>query len=423
MLYQKLVNVDPEKTALVYGSKRISYGQLLKEIRVRAGFFQNHRADYLLNHVSETENLLNFLALMLSGQKGIFAGKNTSSEQCIALCEKFNLTVLDFIPEYEEEIEITFTPKSEDLFLGLLTAGQKIVWKDYQAWFSAFPAQSDVFKVSSEDRVLVLDALGYSANLNTVLHTLWLGGTVVFTRLREVNQWSGMIKREEITSMFLVPSHFKLLPENNHFAGVNSLVTAGEKLSGELAKKLLKLFPQATLTEYYGAPELGHISYIQNQEIIDRPTSAGKPFPGVSIQISKEKISVQSPYVSPDFRKNPTVNDIGFIDAEGYLTLLGRDGRIFNKRKVNLFAEEVEETFQIHKNYKSGEDVTILLTRPKPLSQDKLNCFLIIRSKNIPDTKRTNKEDIPHCNPSKVNFKILSKRPVEEEEFHLIFAV
>jgi long-chain acyl-CoA synthetase len=421
MLYQKLVNVDPAKVALVFQSKEITYGQLLQDIRIRAAFFQNHQADYLLNHVSEIENLLNFLTLMLTGQKGVFAGKNTSAEQCIALCEKFNLTALDFVPKQNDELEVAFQPKQKDVFLGLLTAGQKIIWKDYQSWFTAFPAQSEVFKITSEDRVLVLDALGYSANLNTVLHTLWLGATVIFTGLKDADEWSGIIKKAGVSSLFLVPSHLRLLPENNHFSGVNSVVTAGEKLDGTLAKKLLKLFPQATLTEYYGAAELGHISYIQNQEIIDRPTSVGKAFPGVNIEILNERISVESTFVSPDYRDNPTVNDIGFIDSDGYLTLLGREGRIFNRRKVNLLAEEIasSEVFQIHfcRDFESTEESILLLSRPKKLSQDKLNCFLIdgIAKKKFSGDINQHNEEVPHTDTSKINFKILSKRPVEEE--------
>lgn len=429
MFFNRLHTNLSSKPALVYKEGKISYGELLNTVKQRATYFQTHRGDYLLSHTDEIENLLNFLALMFTGQKGVFIGKNTSPELKISYAEKYKLSVIDFIPESTDLSENAYEPKLNDYFLGVLTSGStgtfKLIWKDYQAWFSAFEAQSEVFNMNPDDRVMVVDALAYSANLNTVIHSLWLGATVVFTALNEAKSWPSVITQESVSSIFLVPSHYRLLPDSITFPKVSSLVSAGEKLNAHLAKKLIKTFPEACLTEYYGAAELGHISYIQNQEIIDKPTSVGKAFPGVNISIKEDKIWVNSPYVSPEYRDKPTVLDIGYLDTNDYLCLLGREGRMFNRRGLNIFAEEIENVALCHpaiseavliQSQKNQEHLNLLLVREAPISNQELNTFLLTK---VAKEKLPNRiyfvADIPRNQSGKVDFNVLAKRPVEEE--------
>lgn len=405
MLFERLLSTDPSKVALKYPGGEIRYGELLRQVRERAGWLRRHPADYLLCHPSETENLVNFLALLFAGQKGVFSGKNISGK--LALAEKHGLHLLDFIPSPSEEMRSAYRPAENDLFLGILRPND-ILWKDYRSWFSAFPMQSEIFRVGADDRVMTVDALGYSANLNTVLHTLWLGATVVLTPLADADQWADLIRRENISSLFLVPSHYRLLPDNLVFPGVKSAVSAGEKLDPALAAKLLRIFPDACLTEYYGAAELGHITYLQNREIIGKPACAGRPFPGVSLRVRNDKIWVESPYVSPAYRRCPTVSDLGFIDQKGYLCLLGRGGKMFQRREVNPLAEEIASP--------ASRRPTLLLHRETPKSQNELHLFLLKKALYSPlFPSPLYAENLPETSSGKINFKILAKKPVDED--------
>lgn len=421
MFFEHFLLADPSKTALKYQGREMSYGELFQKIRTRAAWLRQHPADYLLCHASEAENLVSFLALMYAGQKGVFCGKNVSPELKLAYAEKYNLALLDYIPEAATTLHAPYRPTGSDLFLGILNPDKgRIIWKDYQSWFSAFPAQSAVFGMHGEDRVMVVDALGYSANLNTVIHSFWLGATVIMTPLREASGWEALLRHERITSLFLVPSHYRLLPENRIFPELTSAVSAGEKLEPVLAEKLLRIFPEARLTEYYGAAELGHISYLQNREIVTKPTSAGRPFPGVTVRIREEKIWVESPYVSPGYRHAPTVSDMGFIDPEGDLCLLGREGRMFSRRRRNLLAEEIENAGGLCSApagaaAPAGTPLpTLLLIREPSPAQDKLHHFLLKKTTPPVHHLRLNKA-LPQNSSAKVNFRVLSKKPVDED--------
>ena len=344
----------PDKQAVIYQNRSYSYRALKQEVEKRAYYFTQNYAhkNYLLAHIDALENLLNFLALMALGRVSIFAPKQFSDEQKQAILEKYSAQLIDFKLEVDDEYSaISFqNTENTDYFLGVLTSGTtstpKIIWKDYQSWFAAFQHQSEVFHITENDRLLVLDALGYSANLNSALHILWQGGTLVMTSLQNANVWNQQFDNQQISSVFLVPSHYRLLVKSAEtLPNIKSLLSAGEKLDYKTAKKLMQLCPNACLTEYYGAAELGHISYHQNQDIVDYTYSVGKAFPQVNISIINQEITVESPYVSPEYRNQKTVHDLGYFEKDR-LVILGRSGRMFNRRGLNVFAEEIENYVQ-----------------------------------------------------------------------------
>ncbi len=356
MIVQKILHTAekfPEKRAVVYGPQSMTYGELSEEIKQRAGAYQQqlNASKVILTRTHLLENLLDLLALMAIGKASVMASTQLTADQLQGVMEREGLAEL---PEWDASLSplsqiqsVTLT----DRFLGVLTSGTesvpKVIWKDYQSWVSAFPHQSEVFGITSEDRLFVLDALSYSANLNSVLHMLWQGGTVVMTSLKSAASWPRQMQEHHISSVFMVPSHYRLWAKKAlSLPGIKSLVSAGEKLDASLAETLLTCCPEAVLTEYYGAAELGHISYQQNQEIIQHAYTVGQAFPGVKIKIVDQRILVESDYVSPDYRGVNTVFDLGLIE-DGRLILMGRSGRMFNRRGLNIFAEEIENSAKL----------------------------------------------------------------------------
>ncbi|HLO46054.1 MAG TPA: AMP-binding protein [Leadbetterella sp.] len=431
MFFEKIQNVDSEKIAISAEGKSITFGNILTIAQKRAGFFENKRESFLLCHSSELENLFNFFAIIAVGGRAIFAGKNLTEEQKNGISVIHNCSIIDFVPDEATERESFYKPTKNEYFLGVLSSGttgqSKLIWKDYQSWFSAFPHQSTVFGVSEQDTVFVLDALAYSANLNTVLHTLWQGAKVVLGKLSEAASWLKVFDKQEVTSAFLVPSHIRLLLAHQPFGKINlrSLVSAGEKLDAKLAKLVLDVIPGVLLTEYYGAAELGHVSYAQNQDIVEYPTTVGKAFPGVEIEIKDDKIFVESSYISPEYRSIRTVFDFGFLDSTGRLCVFGREGRMFNRRGLNIFAEEIENAALQHPfvkeavliaNAQKSHILELIVVVKQEISKSELQDFLL---QKITKDKLPNKivfsPSIPRNDAGKVDFRVIAKKPVDEE--------
>lgn len=422
------------KLAIRYGLMSYTYADIKNQIVSRASVIQNTCKGVLLSSTNELENLFNLLAYNYLGIKCVFAGKNANAFQLEMLAKYLELEIVTDL-KFELKDNLNYCEPKINLnqvFLGVLSSGstgvEKVIWKDYQSWVSAFTHQADIFGIDESDHVFVLDALAYSANLNTALHTLWLGGTLILGKLKEAKNWAEQFKQELVSSVFMVPSHYRLLVANNvELNHVRSLVSAGEKLDINTAQNLISLCPTALLTEFYGAAELGHISYHQGAEILNQPLALGTAFPEVNITIKEGEIWVQSPYVSPDYRDKPTVLDLGYMHND-LLYVLGRSGRMFNRRGLNIYAEEIENSallhpfvweavaFQSETNNKANITLVYVAHKSEKLHYKELNKHLqnVLPKAKLPNLT-INVSQIPRLENGKINFKALSKMPEEAE--------
>ncbi|MGL4630371.1 MAG: AMP-binding protein [Leadbetterella sp.] len=430
MLLERFDHIEPDKIALIYKDYRLSYGTLKTIATEKANQFAHIQEEIILNKSSELDNFLDLLAAMYAGKRVIYGGGRLHDTLKETYSTKGYVFSDDLIIQKNNAESNKAKITTSTHFLGVLSSGttgeSKVIWKDYQSWFSAFPHMSSVFGISSTDIVFVLDALAYSANLNTLLHGIWQGCTVVLESLQNATNWSKTIENNNVSSIFLVPSHYELLASNGiQNTNLGSLISAGEKLPVDLAAKLMGLYPNAILTEYYGAAELGHISYIQNQDILNHPQSVGKAFPQVKISVQENKICVDSPYISPEYRNQNTVNDLGEVDENGFLIVLGREGRMFNRRGLNIFAQEIEQASLIHPFVKNA------LVLPHPEIHHKIVLWAEVSQamtskvlhrhllQNLPSAKLPNfiyiLENFPRNIAGKIDISALRKTPEEIE--------
>ena len=223
--------------------------------------------------------------------------------------------------------------KKEDLFLGILSSGStgtpKVIWRDHKSWTGFFRDQRNVFGIGQEDIFFIGGSLIYSANLNIALHLINQGGTIVFSSSIFPRTWIKDIKSKKITGIFLVPANYRILLKNISLPieKIRVLISAGEKMDINTLKGIKNLFPASNFYEYYGASELGHITYASMEDLLLKPGTVGKSFPSVNLKIQDGKIWVKSPYIAPLYGPWGTVNDLGFLDQGGFLFLEGREGK------------------------------------------------------------------------------------------------
>jgi len=142
------------------------------------------------------------------------------------------------------------------------------------------------------------------------------------------------------------------------------ILISGARWMRERTPELKALFPKAQVVEFYGASETSFIAWMNADEAA--PAQAvGRPFQGVELDIrqaleaSSEPaaglIYVRSPMLFMDYVGGAndataalrdgdwlSVRDMGYIDDQGYLCLVGRENRMLVTQGKNLFPEEVE---------------------------------------------------------------------------------
>ena len=342
-----------DKCCLVYGAERLTFGTVIQRVdelalRLAATIKQGDRV--LVQKVNPVEQLLYFFAVIKAGGSCLLLDAAVPGAIAQDLVRRQTIALwidLDYAPP-EARAACLPNVRPTDCFLGALSSGStgtpKVIWRDHTSWTSAFSAQSEVFGVSGGDTLFLAGSLVYTANLNACLHHLSFGGTVVIGAGGRPRTWEKEIAVHQASVLCLVPAHYNLLLKTwtTPLVAVKTLVAAGAKMTPDTVRSLARVFPQAELVSYYGASELGHVSYATGRELLEKPDSAGKPFPGVKITIKDDEIWVQSPYLAPDFRPAATAGDLGYLDDAGYLYVLGRKNGLINSGGVKVIPEQVE---------------------------------------------------------------------------------
>lgn len=230
--------------------------------------------------------------------------------------------------------------------------------------------------MSPEDVHLVCSPLSHSAPLRYALRTLEAGGTVVVQERFEAAETLAAIELFGVTTTFMVPTHLERIvqlrnPARHDLSSIRMLIHAGAPVRPETKGRVMELFPRGTVWEFYGATE-GAATRISPEEWKRKPGSVGRPNPGAEILI-----------LDPDHRRLPagevgevwvrdpeaerfsywrdeemtqavwadgafTVGDIGYLDRDGYLFLVGRAHDTIISGGVNVYPQEVEAVLVLH---------------------------------------------------------------------------
>ena len=341
------------KICLMHGKVQLTYQEFTQQVDCLAYRLaaQIKKGDKVLVKLADPlSQLLYFFGILKAGGACVFIDPSTSKEVCAALMDEHELTL-----HIHESFQLPTNAalklpqiNDDDIFLGALSSGStgtpKLIWRDHQSWTRAFPSQSRVFQLSSADTLYLVSSLVYTANLNACLHILAEGGTVMFASNSMPRTWAREITANHVSAIFMVPANYKILLKNMKvpLPQIQSAVTCGAKMDLHTVQTLVKYFPSAGIYEYYGASELGHVSYSTANDLLKHPSSVGKAFPNVTISIENDTIWVESPYMAPDYRPKATVGDLGKFDKEGNLYLLGRKHGIINTGGVKVIPEQVE---------------------------------------------------------------------------------
>jgi acyl-CoA synthetase (AMP-forming)/AMP-acid ligase II len=260
-----------------------------------------------------------------------------------------------------------------DLAIVLSSGGTTGVPKGSRRNFMAYSAMVNL--PSSPDRRQLVN--GHFAYLSQVLVdvTLLGGGCVVLRDAYDAADTLATIESERITDLFLVePQLFEVMdhPDVSR-RDLSSLRTLNHM--GASAPPTLRIRAQERLgpviAHTYGASEEGVVSMLTPAEHDplrrDRFTCAGRILPGVEVRLRRENgslaeigevgsIEVRSPAMAQGYRNRPELEaedfrdgwyrprDLGRIDDEGYLHILGRAADVRWIAGTMLSPTLVEET-------------------------------------------------------------------------------
>lgn len=379
--------------ALQYQDKIFSYEELLSAILEKAKLFQQigitanckvaivltNPLDYILNSIAISS--LNAIIMPIY--------PNTGVGKIEAIVSKYDINYIIssvqlsyesifederiVVYQYSKEIDDSLSDVMTILFTSGTTNTPKAIMLTKNNISSNVRAISAYLNPTIEDNILLIKSLYHASTLIGELLVGLYNGCFIFvsTQLPVANVMLRLLEQKEINIFFAVPSLLKeiIVSKEREKYNLNQLRIMnfyGAPMNGTDITRLSEILPNVNIIYSYGQTEASpRVTYIERNELLIRPTSSGKPIQGVKIDIvddanqsvkpfEKGQIVVWGPNVMKGYYKNEEktkvtlengwlhTGDVGYLDEEGFLYVIGRKDNMVISAGKNIYIEEIE---------------------------------------------------------------------------------
>lgn len=228
--------------------------------------------------------------------------------------------------------------------------------------------------LTARDRIMVVLPFHYCFG-TSLLHThLRVGGSLVLDhRFLYPEKILERIRETSCTGFAGVPSHYQILLRRTSlsksaFQRLRYVQQAGGHLAPAFVKELYDALPGTQVFVMYGQTEAtARLTCLSPEMLLRKPGSIGRPIPRVKVWIGDEQGEALGPNITGEivaeganiaqgywgaaeesdgtFRNGRLfTGDLGMMDEEGYLYVVGRRKDILKCGGVRVAARQVEET-------------------------------------------------------------------------------
>jgi acyl-CoA synthetase (AMP-forming)/AMP-acid ligase II len=271
-------------------------------------------------------------------------------------------------------------------------------------------------------RFLSILPLYFSAGRLSCLAHLLRGDTLVLhPALASVGEIIENVSRHKVTAAFLVPSMLRellaltgdkrpLLPD------IEVLISGGTPMfADEKFEVLRKVTPR--FCEMYGAAASGPMAALRAEEIRERPTSVGRPFSFIDIEIVDDDDRPLGAGATGHLRCRgpgltfPAVNsasagdfrngwhypgELASIDELGYVFLQGRESEVIFQGGAKVFPSEIEAVLQAHESVTEAA----VVARRLASNEQEVVAYVVTKRRVTPG------ELLAHCRTQLTGFKV-----------------
>ena len=279
----------------------------------------------------------------------------------------------DYEPDESDPLAITMT--------GGTTGFPKAVLVSHRARCASAIAAAAEFGLTEGDIVAATTPLFHTAGLFVWFATaVMLGATVVLPEKWDPGDFIDLVRREKITAAFFVPSQLNALVSHAAFsaAALESLRNvgyAGAPMGRALQERVRGALPHAAFTENYGQSEACPITIRREADGDDKLGTVGRPACNAEIGVLDREGKLLPPGETGDivtrgdqlfdgYLGDPEATaeafaapdgwlltgDVGFIDEDGFLTLVDRSKDMLISGGENIYPAEIENVLYEHES-------------------------------------------------------------------------
>ena len=266
---------------------------------------------------------------------------------------------------------------------------------------------------------LLCAPLYHIAGTMNIMTALWNGRKIAVLRQFDTKEWLTTVQSEHVTHAFVVPTMLKQLIDHPDFSqydlsSLENLSYGGAPMAFPVIRKAIDLFPDSTgFVNAFGQTEtnstltvLGPEDHKLNgtpEEVernLKRLTSVGLPLPDVEVQVLDEdnkelpadeigEVVIRTPRVMKGYANQESATaalldengwlhtrDMGYIDEDGYVYLVGRKDDIIIRGGENIAPAEIEAVLHAH----PAIDEAAIIGAPDEDFGQKIVAFVALKS-------------------------------------------
>jgi acyl-CoA synthetase (AMP-forming)/AMP-acid ligase II len=241
------------------------------------------------------------------------------------------------------------------------------------------------------------------AGIALVYTPMKLGLQVVYQPRFDAGRWLEVVQAERPVAVFLVPAMAHLLIDHPGFdeadlSSVTMCSVGSAPLAPYVLERLQAKMPDALVSNNYGMTEAGSAYCIMPQgEAVKRPGSVGQIAPPAVVQIVDEhdrplaadevgEVRLQMPGRHREYYNDPeataevwrdgwlVTGDLGKLDADGYLYIVGRSKDVIIRGGNNVHATDVEHALVQHEAVKE----VAVVGAPHPVLGEDVVAFVVL---------------------------------------------
>jgi acyl-CoA synthetase (AMP-forming)/AMP-acid ligase II len=242
------------------------------------------------------------------------------------------------------------------------------------------------------------------AGISLVYTPMKFGLQVLYQPRFDADRWLRLVEDERPVSVFLVPAMAHLLIDHPRFdeadlSSVQLCSVGSAPLAPYVVERLQAKMPDALVSNNYGMTEAGTAYAIMPQgEAVKRPGSVGQIAPPAVVKIVGEKgddlpagevgeVRLQVPGRPREYYNDPEATaetwrdgwlitgDLGKLDADGYLYIVGRSKDVIIRGGNNVHATDVEHALVQHDAIKE----VAVVGAPHPVLGEDVVAFVVLQ--------------------------------------------
>ena len=244
----------------------------------------------------------------------------------------------------------------------------------------------------------------HSAGLTFTLMHLYAGATVRILPHFDPAEFLALVERERITSALTVPTMLTMIvealeqaPTRPALGSLKRLVTCGSPLPTATKRRVIAAITPE-LYDYYGSTESNSMTVLRPCDQLRKPDSVGQAFRNVEVMIATAggercapgdvgEVWCANPSIFTAYRDRPDdtaraftgrwyhTGDLGYLDDEGFLHLVGRRSDVVISGGVNIYPAEVEQVLMLHPDVLDAAVVGV----PDATWGQSVKAFLVVR--------------------------------------------